>query len=198
MITDSQCDELLEIWVEEFSRRQRGEVDSLRTPSWALSGVKSACCDATPTVVSTRKGRSEVCSICRKPCIWKTWIEPRGASSRGDGITTMALHETRVVNRDAEDASRARGVSRMIAVAGLFEPVPRGFMRERWHRVLLAWFALVRFGVTRGVGVASSRGAGKFTRFALYQYAGQGREVVQRRAQHDPWRVRAALGREVA
>jgi hypothetical protein len=198
MISAHEADYILEAWVEEIAKRQRGEIDRLRSPSWALSGVSSDCCNATPTIIATKKGRVEVCSTCRQPCNWKLWTAPRGTSARGDGIRFMYINETRVVARDLEDEAHASAVSRLVAARHLIEPRPRDWLRSRWHRTLLGWFALHRYGVTRGVHFATTAGAGHFSRYALYQAQTEGRAIVQQRAARDPWRARAVLGREAA
>lgn len=199
----SLADTLLSAYIRE--RRHRRNPYPRCSAGFAGARFVSRCHRAE-TYESRRSGKIQ-CVVCGQPCELQN-LEQRATPLRVTErwhrqtieVPLMAVNETRVVDRDAEDRAMVSGTWRYLALARLIEPRPRSMSDERWRYVLVAWGLALDFGRERGamVGGQLFSGRGTWTPGAVRVAMEQGREVVGSRAERRPLWVESLVGRDAA
>lgn len=170
-------------WIER-ERRSRGEHTGLRAIAPTLSGIVSECCAAK---VMPNRNAELVCTKCNGVCDGQSWMAAKAEAQQGDGIRTMFVRETRVVDGDQQARLRADEADRYLEfqrLAALIEPRPPAMQARRWRYVLHAygWF------LTLGPAIAELRGLicepklGPWSESSIRRAVEAGRDVLRQRA----------------
>ena len=152
--------------------------------------------------------------MCRSPCDELKWLAanpkpaPRRERVRVRGrrttqlveVQTMAVNETRVVDRGREDRVHVNALSRVIAVFRLVDPRPRGMELLRWRFDLQAWALKLEFGRRRAadIGRVHAPELGHWSERSVRTAVDEGRPILFARALRRRGQVEDITGLEVA
>lgn len=183
------ADRIMHRYLEEILRRQRGETTGVRALALALSGHVTACCGVTPSTTKHGEAKCPECHLAGEQCELRSWCAPRSLDRRARW-GEIHVHETRSVNRGAEDSRLAREADRIVRLCRLVEVRPPACMETVWRRALAAWgLVLLNGAVEPGTPEEWARfetlrihGFGVYSTWTHRAAIGFGREVVGKRA----------------
>jgi hypothetical protein len=185
------ADNILRAYLAERRHRRNGFP---RCSSGFGSARHVSKCHGAPTIESRRGER--LCAVCRQPCdlkhlemrsapvcLTERWPDPVTGEQRIE-IQTIAVHETRQIDRDGEDRKNVSALWRWVALSRMIEPRPRDMPLARWEFDLVAWWLVLDHGIAQAVriGTTSRQRLGKWTEWSVRTAVEEGREIVNRRA----------------